>query len=154
MKMELNEAIKKLEDAGLIVETRRFGMSRNTVSSSGLNEPEPEPLTGKAAILNCLHGSLLSNKTERSIVGAWLKDLIGSDDVYLFNGYYKQQVYNNMTDAPAGFRTEKGTFVNVNGENYLLWYLAGLRSAVENEDESWQDLVKRGVFKKQDPIER
>ena len=47
MKMDLNEAIKTLEDAGLIVETRRFGMPRNTVSSSGLNEPEPEPLTGK-----------------------------------------------------------------------------------------------------------
>lgn len=154
MKMELNEAIKTLEDAGLIVETRRFGTPRNTVSSSGLNEPEPEPLTGKKAILNCLHGALLHNKEERSIVGKWLKELIGSNNVYLFNGYYRQQIIHHMSYTPEGSRIEKGTFVNVDGENYLLWSVPGLYSAVANEDQSWQDLVKRGVFKRQDPIER
>ena len=91
---------------------------------------------------------------ERDIVGKWLKELIGSNDVYLFNGYYKQQIFNHMSDAPEGFRTEKGTFVNVDGENYLLWSVSGLYSAVANENQSWQDLVKRGVFKRQDPIER
>ena len=151
MKMYLNEAIKMLQDAGLIVETRRFGMSRNTVSSSGLNEPEPEPLTVKKAILNCLHGSFIGNKMERDIVANWLKDLIGSDDVYLFNGNYKQQVINHMSYAPEGYRDEKGTFVNVDGENYLIWSIPGLRSAVENEDKSWQDLIKRGDVKRLDP---
>lgn len=149
--MELNEALAKLKNAGLIVETRRPGMSRNTVSSSGLNEPEPEQLTGKKAILNCLHGSFIGNKMERDIVGNWLKDLIGSDDVYLFNGYYKQQVINHMSYAPEGYRDEKGTFVNVDGENYLIWSIPGLRAAVENEDKSWQDLIKHGDVKRLDP---
>ena len=149
MKMELNEALAKLKNAGLIVETRRPGMSRNTVSSSGLNEPEQ--LSGKEAVLNCLHGSFIGIKMERDIVGNWLKDLIGSDDVYLFNGNYKQQVINHMTYAPEGYRDEKGTFINVDGENFLIWSIPGLRAAVEHEDRSWEDLIKHGDVKRLDP---
>ena len=121
--MKLDEAKEILKDAGFLVETRRKSVDKQTV-------------------LDVLYGYILTNKKAREIVANYFKELLGTDDVQVYNSYYTQKVINHMTYGDEGERQEKGTFLEVNGQTYLfnpnyLYY--GIKNNM-----TFQELVKTG----------
>ena len=114
--MELNEAKELLQNAGFLVETRRVGMPRQVFNPTDFKDKTADAQT----VLDVLHGHILSNKKARKIVADYFKELLGTDDVQVYNSYYTQKVINHMTLEPEGDRQEKGTFLEVNGQTYLL----------------------------------
>ena len=130
--MELNEAKEILKDAGFLVEARH-----KTVD--------------KEAVLDALNtGYILTNKKSREIVANYFKELLNTDDVQVYNSYYTQKVINHMSYADEGERQEKGTFLEVNGQTYLL-VPNYLYHGVKN-DMSFQELVKTGKLEPKKPI--
>jgi hypothetical protein len=129
--MELNEAKEILKDAGFLVEARHKTVDKQTV-------------------LDVLYGYILTSKKSREIVANYFKELLNTDDVQVYNSYYTQKVINHMSYADEGERQEKGTFLEVNGQTYLL-VPNYLYHGVKN-DMSFQELVKTGKLEPKKPI--
>jgi hypothetical protein len=129
--MELNEAKEILKDAGFLVEARHKTVDKQTV-------------------LDVLYGYILTSKKSREIVANYFKELLNTDDVQVYNSYYTQKVINHMSYADEGERQEKGTFLEVNGQTYLL-VPNYLYHGVKN-DMSFQELVKTGKLETKKPI--
>lgn len=136
--MDLNEAIETLKNAGLLAETRRIGMPRQVFNADDLGD---EP-TATETVLDVLHGSILTNKKAREIVANYFKELLDTDDVQVYNGFYSQKVIDHMTYEPLGDRQEKGSFLKVNGQTYLI-HPNALYWGVKN-DMSFEKLIKTG----------
>jgi hypothetical protein len=129
--MELNEAKEILKDAGFLVEARHKTVDKQTV-------------------LDVLYGYILTSKKSREIVANYFKELLNTDDVQVYNSYYTQKVINHMSYSDEGERQEKGTFLEVNGQTYLL-VPNYLYHGVKN-DMSFQELVKTGKLEPKKPI--
>jgi hypothetical protein len=129
--MELNEATEILQNAGFLVEARHKTVDKQTV-------------------LDVLYGYILTSKKSREIVANYFKELLNTDDVQVYNSYYTQKVINHMSYADEGERQEKGTFLEVNGQTYLL-VPNYLYHGVKN-DMSIQELVKTGKLEPKKPI--
>lgn len=129
--MELNEAKEILKDAGFLVEARHKTVDKQTV-------------------LDVLYGYILTSKKSREIVANYFKELLNTDDVQVYNSYYTQKVINHMSYADEGERQEKGTFLEVNGQTYLL-VPNYLHHGVE-KNMSFQELVKTGKLEPKKPI--
>lgn len=143
-KMNLSEAKQELREHGykLLKETRRVGMPRQVFNVE--DEVDTEE------VLDVLHGYILTNKKAREIVANYFKKLLDTDDVQVYNSYYTQKVINHMTYADAGERQEKGTFLEVNGQTYLLvpnYLYHGVKT-----NQSFQELVKTGKLEPKKPI--
>lgn len=136
--MELNEAKEILKNAGLLVETRRAGMPRQVFNADDFKD---EP-TDTETVLDVLHGSILTNKRAREIVANYFKELLDTADVQVYNSYYSQKVIDHMTYEPLGERQEKGTFLKVNGQTYLI-HPNALYHGVKH-DMSFEKLIKTG----------
>ena len=142
-KMNLSEAKQELREHGysLLKETRRVGMPRQVFHT--------EDEVDKEEVLDVLHGYILTNKKAREIVANYFKKLLDVDDVQVYNSYYTQKVINHMTYADEGERQEKGTFLEVNGQTYLL-IPNYLYHGVET-NQSFQELVKTGKLEPKKP---
>ena len=142
-KMNLSEAKQELREHGysLLKETRRVGMPRQVFHT--------EDEVDKEEVLDVLHGYILTNKKAREIVANYFKELLDIDDVQVYNSYYTQKVINHMTYADEGERQEKGTFLEVNGQTYLL-IPNYLYHGVET-NQSFQELVKTGKLEPKKP---
>ena len=141
--MNLSEAKQELREHGysLLKETRRVGMPRQVFHT--------EDEVDKEEVLDVLHGYILTNKKAREIVANYFKKLLDVDDVQVYNSYYTQKVINHMTYADEGERQEKGTFLEVNGQTYLL-IPNYLYHGVET-NQSFQELVKTGKLEPKKP---
>ena len=146
--MNLSEAKQELREHGykLLKETRRPGMPRQVFNA----EDYADETVDTEEVLDVLHGYILTNKRAREIVANYFKKLLDVDDVQVYNSYYTQKIINHMTYADEGERQEKGTFLEVNGQTYLLvpnYLYHGVKNNM-----SFQELVKTGKLEPKKPI--